>query len=329
MSRRANLARALLVVLVACLGMAPAAGAEWLEPTPRQQGARELIRELAVEETADGHGTLPFHSRFDLKAKGGYRVAVVSQGESVVVAVQRGAGFATTGYVVRGTATRGRIQASFGKLGMVSMRFRPSANRTWVHPHRSCRGSHRFLARSGVYVGRFRFRGEDGYVSVDVKRAKGSVREVAPECVGRGSRSPFAEGATQSAAEGRDRPEHAFLTASWREGITATEFLVLEGRDGRNDYLFETETAQGRMAIVRAAILFGAHGQFTHDDALTTARVAPPPPFHGAGTYRVAPDGTKTWQGKLSVSMPGDADIPLTGSPFEVEFGLLATGLFF
>jgi hypothetical protein len=328
MIHRRNLARAALVVL-AFLALVPAASADGLESAPGPQGARELIRKLAVKETSAGHGTLPFRSRFDVKAKGGYKVAVVSQGESVIVAVQRGAGFATTGYVVRGTATRGRIQASFGKLGMVSMHFRPSADPTWIHPHRSCRGRNRFLARSGVYVGRFRFRGEDGYVSVDVRRAKGAVREVAPQCVGRGSRSHFAEGATQSAAEGRDRPERAFLAAYWRQGITAAQFVALEGKDGKNDYLFETETAQGRMAIVRAAILFGAHGEFTHDDALTTARVAPPPPFHGAGTYRVAPDGTKTWQGKLSVSMPGDADIPLTGSPFEVEFGLFATGFFF
>ena len=49
------------------------------------------------------------------------------------------------------------------------------------------------------------------------------------------------------------------------------------------------------------------------NDALTSASIEPPPPFHGKGTYRAAPDGTTSWTGPLSVSLPGAPRLPLTG----------------
>lgn len=325
--RRAGTSAALATVaLLLCLGAAPAAGSNWLASSVVQPlRARDLLHELTSGQAGKAGASTPFQPLLYVKA-GGYLVAVVGLGESVGVAVERRNGFATTAYVVRGTATRGRLQASFGKLGEVSMRFRPSTVGDRAQPRRSCDGRHHILARRGVYVGSFRFRGEGGYVSVHARRAKGMVREIARPCVRPSESRATASGPAHPSGEAK--PERALLSASWRQGISATQFLALEGRQGKNDYVFETETSQGRMAILRSVILFGAGGVFTHDDALTTARVAPPLPFHGAATYRAAPDGTKTWQGKLSVSVPGVARLPLTGSPFEVDFELFSPGFF-
>jgi hypothetical protein len=328
-----SLGKALAAVLAAlaltCFCGSSAAAATGLEPEPTPLLARELIAKLTGEHVQSKGIPTEAHPQFQLEAKGGYTVAVVGLGESVGVVVERGPGLAASAYVVRGTATRGRLQASFGRFGRLSMRFKPAVDPGQADPHRGCHGGHRFLVRRGEYVGQFRFRGEGGYVTVNAHRAKGAVKEVAPRCAEISSPLRLAERAVKITPPAHDSSEHAILAAAWHHGISSAEFLVFESKPGRNDYIVETETSRGRMAIIRAAILFGAGGKFSHDDALTSARVAPPPPFHGAGTYLAAPDGTKTWQGSLSVSLPGVGRLPLTGPPFEVELELFSGDLFF
>ena len=56
---------------------------------------------------------------------------------------------------------------------------------------------------------------------------------------------------------------------------------------------------------------------FVSDDALTSATLRPPAPFHGKGTYSAGPDGTKAWTGPLSVAFPGAPRFPLTGTQFK------------
>lgn len=326
------LGKAMVAVLAAsvltCLWGSSAAGATGLEPEPTPLLARELIAKLTGERV-EGKPipAIGVRPEFQLQAKGGYTVAVVGLGESVGVLVERGPGLAASAYVVRGTATRGRLQANFGSFGKVSMRFKAAADPARPGPHRACHGRHRPLVRHGEYVGEFRFRGEDGYVTVNARRAKGTVRELAP-CVSTPSPLRLAERAVQ-VPPSHGGSEHAVLAAGWHHGISSAVFIAFEGKPGRNDYIVEAETSRGRIAILRAAILFGGAGKFSHDDALTSARIAPPPPFHGAGTYRAAPDGTKTWQGNLSVALPGVNRLPLTGPPFEVEIELFSGGLFF
>jgi hypothetical protein len=309
---------ALTVLLAGQLAPAPAS-ASWLEPGPGPRHFRALIMELARKRTPKPDRSAFFLPELDLKTKSGYRVTVLGFGETVALAVQRGS-FSGTAYLVRGTATRRRLQASFGAFGSVSMRFQPAPNQP--QSQSSCRGHHRFLSRRGVYVGKLRFKGEGGYVSVDARRAKGTIREIVLRCPGSSLRRRPAAFAAHPSPEGRFGPERPFLAAFWRHGITSVEFAALATQRG-NDFIVDTETSMGRMAILRSALLLHAKGVFTHDDQLTSARVAPPAPFHGAGTYRAAPDGTKAWSGPLSVNFPGLSRFPLTGSPFEVEFGLV------
>lgn len=119
--------------------------------------------------------------------RGRYKVGVSNLGETVMVSVQTGAvrsgrRVAATSYVVHGTATESRIEADFGPLGEISMRFHPSRNRSWEKPHRNCRGLGEFLVRRGTWQGRLRFRGEDNYLALDLHRVRGTVETIAPKC---------------------------------------------------------------------------------------------------------------------------------------------------
>lgn len=251
-----------------------------------------------------------FRSGFVLKADG-YRVGVSTFGSAVYLEVWRGerGDRVATSYLARGVARPERLQATFGNFGKVKMRFRPSRHRTWVGKKRTCRGANRFIKRHGVFRGNLRFRGEDGYVSVRIHRAKGAVVVPAPKCLHQRSRgggfnfnfNPF-------------EPRAGLLSIS-REGIDSTSILALEGR--RNTlFVAGTEDSRPHVAIFRTAVL-RKHSPIRIDDALTKARLTPPVPFHGTGRYRAYSDGTNSWTGDLTVNFPGAPRFPLTGPTWE------------
>jgi hypothetical protein len=82
------------------------------------------------------------------------------------------------------------VEADFGEVGSVAMRFRPSGRMTHSRRHRGCVGPDRYTIRFGVFTGSIRFRGEGGYTSADVHRVKG--RQVTPRLLA--CRDVFREG---------------------------------------------------------------------------------------------------------------------------------------
>jgi hypothetical protein len=112
------------------------------------------------------------------------------------------------------------------------------------------------------------------------------------------------------------------LAAFWRQVVSSTDFFSFQIGE-KTLYLAVTEESKGSMAEVRYAAVVARSKTFVSDDALTSATVRPPAPFHGTGSYAAAPDGTKSWTGSLSVSFPGAPRFPLTGPQFE---DMLATG---
>ena len=262
-----------------------------------------------------GRSQAPFLPVLVLKPHHGYRVGVVGIGSAVILEVVRQHGRAITAYVARGTVTPGRLEASFGKFGEIAMRFRPSAGRSWEKPHRRCKGAGRFVNRQGVYVGNLRFAGEGGYISVHSHRAKGQVSSVAPQCL-QGRFAPRSQGA--GAPFGGGGLELDALGASWRHGVSSTSLGTI-ALGGKALYFATTAQSQGGLAIFRFAFAAGPGRGFSVDNALTRAQIRPPAPFDGTGTYRAAPDGTKTWSGGLSVNFPGAPRLPLTGPQFEAQ----------
>lgn len=271
-----------------------------------------------------------FESRFELKARHGYTVTVVGEGNIVAVEVRKplphgkenlleklvGSKQAVTAYVARGTVTEHRIAASFGQFGKVDVRFRASGRVVESRPGRRCRGTDHFTSQLGVFVGGVRFNGEKHYVSVRSHRAKGRVRTpLHLHCASlpHGVRS-----------DRRARPvphskafNPTFFIATRRHGVSSVELLAV-GIGGTTLFAAITEEGLGSMARIRFALTTThAKKAVTLNDPLTKATIAPPLPFRGKGTYRAAPDGTTTWNGPLSISFPGTPPLRLTGEDFE------------
>jgi hypothetical protein len=281
--------------------------------------------------------------------QGRYKVSVGNFGETVVLAVETGAlksqrHVAATSYVVHGTATESRIEATFGKLGEIAMRFHPSPNRSWEKPNRNCRGFDAFVVRRGTWQGQLRFRGEGDYLVLDRQRVRGSVETIAPKCRPLWERELTEGSGADRAASGPVTrlgaapesgslplirpsqepglgPEVPVLEDSWREGVDAAEFLGGGGREGGTLYA-ATEEAEGRLAIFRAARAEAGPKAVTADRALTSAKLTGVAPFHGSARYRAAPDGTRTWEGNLTVSFPGISRYRLTDEPFHPSLQL-------
>jgi hypothetical protein len=302
----------LLLLGLIFAGPAEAAGVERARPAVE----RALLPSLLTSKLLAQHGgpvkpVIRFRAGFVLEGASDYKVGVSSFGGAVILEVWRGrkGRRTSTSYLARGVAARGRLQATFGKFGRVSMRFRESRNRTWFGKPRSCQGASRFVKRRGVFVGNLRFRGEDGYVAVRAKRAKGAVVTEAAKC--RRRRPPFVMPDLDLLSF---EPKTALLAIS-RDGVDTTAFLAIEGRK-RTLFLVTDEESRGKLAIVRMA-LARAPSPVRVNEALTAASLAPPGPFHGSARYRAFPDGAATWSGSLSVDFPGAPRFPLTGPSFE------------
>lgn len=252
------------------------------------------------------------HTGFVLDPPGPYEVGVRAAGDAVVVTVARRSGRrsgAATEYLSRGIAAPARLQASFGRFGKISMRFRESKHRPWFGKKRRCHGTSRFVVRRGVFVGKFRFRGEDGYVAVHVHRAKGSISSLAPKCR-RGDHHRSAAGSSFLFED-----PFSDLIAVDRNGLDSTVFAAISYR-GRLEYFADREENRGRLAILRAAVV-EARGELQLNEAVTAGRFTPGSPFHGSGRYRAAPDGSTAWSGNLSVDFPGAPRFPLAGPGYE------------
>lgn len=298
---RRVLAIAVLAFLLLLPASAAAAPLPLLPPLPR---SHELV--------PHGKPVQPepvFRSGFVIDGGHGYKIGVSTYGGAVYAEVWRGGrGHRTsTAYLVHGLGTPKRLQATFGQFGRVEMRFRESRNRTWRGKRRTCRGANRFIKRRGTFHGSFRFRGEGGYVSVRIHRAKGAVVVPAPKCQHRRhSESTFAlSSALQPSG----------LLSIDRDGSDSTIFLAIEGRRA-SVFLAADEEARAKVAIVRFALL-RSKNEVRSNEALTAASVSPAAPFHGTGRYRAAPDGSTTWSGDLSVNFPGAPRSPLTGPDYE------------
>ena len=274
-----------------------------------------------------------FVSRFDIDARRGYRLSVIAEGNRVALEIGRPPrkrnaheslaarlDRAVTAYVTRGVVTPNRIAASFGRLGSVDMRFRPSGRVVESHFRHHCRGPDHVTSLLGVFVGNLRFHGEKRFVSVRAHRAKGSVRSpLQLRCSGR--RGRFAS-RSRRARPIRPHPSAVptFLEVGRRHAVDSTELLAFNA--GKATLLLAVdEQSLGTMAEVRYAVSFAPGKALTANEALTAATLKPPAPFHGQGDYRATPEGARSWSGSLSVAFPGAPRLRLTGDGFKPQLG--------
>jgi hypothetical protein len=263
-------------------------------------------------------------SHFDIKTKNGYDIAVIGMQGVVAIEVSKAgsAGFgpgvkrgAITAYIAHGTATTNRIKASFGSFGRISVRFRPSGRVVKSRRGKRCRGPNRYTTRPGVFVGRIRFTGEDHYVQVRAKRAKGHIRRpLRLRC----AKPPRPIARSSQAVNKLPSASVGVLEAGWREPLAARELIAL--RFGAKVLCFaSTEESLGALAEIRYAFALAPARTLTQNEALTAAKLKPPWPFAGTGAYAASPDGVRTWAGDLRASFPGAPGLPLTGPEFRVR----------
>jgi hypothetical protein len=322
MSRRVAI-RCLLPALVLALLLAPATAAAgpFGFPFHLPAGIPPQLRTLVGARIDPGRSPASENPRFNLKTPNGYLVEVIGRGRDVAIETARPHGKAFTAYITRGTVTAGRLEASFGQLGKVAMRFQPARHGNPIKPRRRCHGRGQITNRRGVYVGSFRFKGENGYVAIDAHRAKGELESVPPSCEGR-RLAGSSQRAIRPPQGGHEGPLPKILAASWRHAVNSAAFIAIGGFE-RTQFLALASQSEGRLAILHFAFASGPAKEFAIDNALTAAQVSPPAPFSGTGSYSAAPDGTTTWAGPLTVNFPGASKFPLSGPPFKavVEAG--------
>lgn len=233
-----------------------------------------------------------------LLAKSGPRVGKVTV--KVKKATESSSSFVgeTASYSVPARFNKHRIRADLGQFGKVRLRFhkhpryalppvrRPTEKRIGV-----CGGGGAYVP--GMFRGVFRFRGESGYTGARTHRVHGRLRrDFPPRCHGH---------------------DHGVALEA-RSG--STRFLALQDGDlGATALVASRRERAGRVKIIRGADRLTAAdaGEFTFDQALTSAQVLPGgAPFTGTADYA----SPSNWAGSLAVSFPGEANVPLTGSGF-------------
>jgi hypothetical protein len=270
---------------------------------------------------------------FSLGASNGFTLDVESRGAAVtVVASERRppvATFSRAGaprpassdngaasiYYARGASAQpGDIEARLGRLGQISVSFRPSGRSrvTTLAPGAAglaCGRPIRIVRRLGAFVGRIEFSGEDGYTEVLAARARGSVGTPLPRDCGDSSRLLSRTAAT---------PRHPLLRAV--DHRAGTRFEARTSGAGVAFVATWRERLEDGLVVSRRAYAGAPRSAFGFDRQLRTARVTPPAPFSGTARYSAAAgaEDPAVWSGSLSATFPGVA-VPMTGPGFRAR----------
>jgi hypothetical protein len=273
---------------------------------------------------------LPAHSedtastiRFSLQATKGYQVSVVGSQDEVSLRVAKGN--AGTSYRVPGEIKGDHIGASFPGLGEISAEFYPKGSTT-RNPSRSsvCGRTMPTSVQAGVVVGRIRFRGEGGYVSVAASHAKATMQMAnsSVRCVGHRDAAVLARQrkGNWSFRPGGASPATILATSAPKLGTPGIIFSAAEASGARGKVFFVATAIEsvGSMVILRSAERVESGGSLAFCSDGSVARLRPKAPFSGTGTFRQGPDGNG-WSGNLTVSFPGKEGVPLTGAAFSAR----------
>jgi hypothetical protein len=284
----------------------------------------------------------------------GYTISILGSRQTVALRVARDFGRGhrprvalSTTYLAHGKASPTSIEASFGDLGRISLRFRPDGRSVRATRNAGCKRSNGLpIARIGFFVGELRFRGEDGYTAARVHRVRGGSIDLAAliRCLLRGRSSsgrgallpsatlpidlrPFEIGAHRFGSgptpgvrtHPGDRPKRTILFSEHQLALSRTIFAAQTRESERARFLaFETST-EGSIGVARIALAAARESAFSSNDQLSKAVVAPPAPFAGKAVFDHGPGDTKSWTGSLNVSFLGASHLPLAGSPFEAQ----------
>ncbi len=253
-------------------------------------------------------------SSFELRGSNGYRLTVVAivpggaRRPAAEVSVQRGP--LTAEYLSPAQGPAG-LRARFGSLGSLRVHFARQA-RTVERPEPGCR----IVTERGIFRGRFRFDGEDGYVTARATDPAGKVVRLPNGFCGFGNDRlprpsiPGLPRQTVLSAQESGRRRTVSFEASRDDppGVQASFTATLrERREG--------------MAITRGAQTSGVRSSFANSGQ-REATISPARPFEGSAQFTANADGTASWAGSLAVSFAGAPQVPLAGEGFAARLCL-------
>ena len=308
----------LLAALLACALLAsPAAGESLLGPGEAGVGGNAV--------------------RFWATGTGGYKVGVyapLGPHSRVTITVENRNGVAQ--YVTTGSVSSTKVTADFGRLGRISLRFRPSGKvlRTTIHGDVEC--PFHAAARVGTFVGNFRFEGEGGYTKIAAHKLAGGVGAPTAPFDKREEKSLFGCHQEQRIAElafpadplrklEEEEPAGgpsfgAVATTANGKIFLAGAPVVIKGAPTKHPTTFVFALVQEEVEgirIGRAAFGGGETATVLPVTASGGATLTPGAPFTGSATYAPSPTGPGTLTGDLAIPLPGAGPVPLTGPTFQ------------
>jgi hypothetical protein len=251
-------------------------------------------------------------AEFTARGSNGYVIRVEGSAGKVKLSASGPSGTAT--YAVPGNATRRGIAANFGRRGRVDVEFRPSRRMRIETPPNRCEGKLR-VTHWGVFVGTIRFAGERGFTRLRAGRMAGRTHTF-PRWKCKRRRGAGAGRLSKSSA-GADRAPVVWEVSNRRLGLEVSALsAVLSDKQTLTFFFAALRERRKRMQITRTLVAPAEEGEFTYDESLTEATVAPSKPFSGTATFERRPGGSVSWTGSLSIVLPGTARIPLVGARY-------------
>jgi len=272
-------------------------------------------------------------AEFKLKGSNGYSISVsgtIGQPKPVrpVTLTARNSDGASVTYLAQGVATEKRIEASFGALGHISVRFHPSQPPHFVQRAANCRGSGE-LVHAGNFIGTIAFEGEQGYTTLHASRAKGIVTQSFKEVCSEGGEGhashPPPISLTMLDATSRSTPGYTSFDA-----LRVVSKPRPQGFGGLCSFLasiFEVQPplkpgGRPALAIIRSIHATAKPSAFSTTASgaeITSASIAPPVPFTGAATYVKGQGSRGSWSGSLAANFPGLGEVSLAGPEFSAR----------
>jgi hypothetical protein len=298
----------------------------------------KLVRGVSARPTSSK--SVPQLARFFLRGTNGYKVTVLASVEGadspvrVVVEDHRGG----AAYQVSGTVTPTEINASFGQLGDISLRFHPSGRVLHNHVYGDEECPHG-AARLGEFIGVFSFRGEGDYTTVSARRIQGGVgaptapidhqEELSLGCPDPDRRSYIVPpgqvpGSVHENPPGSEELSAVAATPDESIAFGAVSFSLRdpESPGAKPDScLFVALAEEVREPVQIARVVFGGGpaSECPLAESPDPVTVTPPSPFSGTATLQRNPDGSADWAGSLSVPMLGRGTVALAGPAFTAE----------
>lgn len=247
-------------------------------------------------------------SEITVSGSHGYRITVIAtpakKGRNVFVTASKREGeveYATHGVVGRD----GSIHAGLADVGRISARFAPDRVTRRPGPH-NCRGGGE-VVRIGHFHGLIELHGDLGYTSVSRHRAAGTVTE-RPRQVCR-----------ESAGGDGPTPTAQLLAGTGSVRFSAYRAPLGAGR-GELTYFAASALSSRHGVSIRSSVSIGGEASqlaFSGSGgAPEAASAAPPPPFQGSAAFHLTSPTTATWEGSLTVALPGLGQVPLAGPGF-------------